>query len=80
MTNFDKLKDTKLGEWFHSVNGEEMTLTDMAHLMYLETNCDSCPCRDACGVPKISSFSDCKNTILRWLNADADVTLCDTGG
>ena len=44
MTNFDKLKNTTINDWFTSVNGEEITLTDMSHLMYLETNCDSCPC------------------------------------
>lgn len=71
MTNFDKMKNTKLGDWFESLNGGELDIIPMAHLTYLVTNCDSCPCCDRCHIIKNLSSSDCQAMLLRWLHADA---------
>ena len=70
MTNFDRLKDTKIGDWFKSINGNAISLSTMARLMYLETNCDICPCRERCGVIKIGSPSMCQSVFWGWLNSE----------
>lgn len=73
MTNFDKLKDIKLGDWFKSVNGCDLTLSATVNLMYLETNCNNCPCSDRCGMSKIDSPFACKSVFQEWLLADSGV-------
>lgn len=70
MTNFDRLKNTKIGDWFEFVNGSNITLIPMLRLMYLNTNCDSCPCHDKCHIIKVYNPGDCSSMLSNWLTSE----------
>ena len=82
MTNFDKIKNTTLGDLFLAINGDEPSMKVLASFMYNWTICERCPCFDCCRAGfvdwisiKINSPSTCKSRILKWLESNTQDAL-----
>ena len=82
MTNFDKMKNTTLGDLFRTLNGNELTSSVFADFMYRWTNCEHCPCYEDCRNGfndcrsiKINSPATCQSRLYKWLASNTQDTL-----
>lgn len=82
MTNFDRIKNTTLGDLFRTLNGDELTSNVFADFMYRWTNCEHCPCSEDCRncfndcqSIKIISPATCQSRLYQWLASNIQEAL-----